>query len=54
MTVFLRVSNKGRVQARLTSRGGITKFGYKYRPVPAKNGYASVGIRRFKGKVNKF
>ena len=49
MTVFLRVSNKGRVQARLPG-GGITKFGYKYRPVPAKNGYARVGIRTFKGK----
>ena len=54
MTVFLRVSNKGRVQARLAGRGGITKFGYKYRPVPAKNGYASVGISRSKGKVNSF
>ena len=54
MTVFLRVSNKGRVQARLMSRGGITKFGYKYRPVPKKNGYASVGISKFEGKVNIF
>ena len=54
MTVFLRVSNKGRVQARLFSRGGITKFGYKYRPVPAKSGYASVYIRRSKGKYNIF
>ena len=54
MTVFLRVSNKGRVQARLFSRGGITKFGYKYRPVPKKSGYASVGISRSKGKVNLF
>ena len=54
MTIFLRVSNKGRVQARLAGRGGITKFGYKYRPVPAKSGYASVKITRSKGKKKNF